>query len=221
MNDAKPLMHCHKELIEDLNYTDVLPDSVLFSWFNDQYSTSKHLLTLYSIAVGLKAQKILEIGFGRSSFVLIKAAAHNKGHLLSCDTRDFSYLLNEREKELTTFFNSDSSMVWSHKAVREGIDFAFLDYFSSENLSVDFIVSEIRKCSTLVKENGIIAVHDSIDGRYNVNKALKILSRSFSVFPNLTFEILSLPFNYGLGLIRVKRSGVGVLNDHFVKKAEV
>ena len=64
-----PVMHCQSEIERDCSYQGLLPDETLMSWFRDSYSTSKHLLTLYSVATGLQARNILEIGFGRSSFV--------------------------------------------------------------------------------------------------------------------------------------------------------
>ena len=136
-------MHCQSEIEADLNYEGFLPDEIMLKWYRDRYSTSQHLLTLYSIVKGLKARSILEIGFGRSSFVLAKAAAENKGHFFSCDRRDFSYLLNEDERSITTFIHGKSNLVWpSVKA--EGIDFAFLDYFSSEALSGSCVKREFK-----------------------------------------------------------------------------
>ena len=58
-------MHCHQELLDDLKtYEGFLPDALLMKWFNDKYSTSKHLLTLYSIVRGLNAKRVIEVGFG-------------------------------------------------------------------------------------------------------------------------------------------------------------
>ena len=88
-------MHCQEELDRDLaSYNGFLPDELLLKWFHDRYSSSKHLLTLFSVPIGLSAKTILEIGFGRSSFVLAKAAALNTARFISCDIRDFQYLLN-------------------------------------------------------------------------------------------------------------------------------
>jgi len=53
-------MHCQKELLEDLLNHTFISDTILLKWFNDSYSTSKHLLTLYSIARGLQIRLLLK-----------------------------------------------------------------------------------------------------------------------------------------------------------------
>lgn len=210
-------MHCQDELLTDLQYKGFLPDETLLKWCRDRYSTSKHLLPLFSIPVGLGAETIVEIGFGRSSFALAKSANEIGASFITCDIRDFSYLLNSEEKKVSTFVHGKSDLVWG-LVKDKGIDFAFLDYFSGETIGKTFILSEIKKCISLMKQNGIIAIHDAIDNRYNVKQALKSLA-SKSLFVNSGVEVISLPYNYGLGLIRVTRkSKYGMLKDMHLKK---
>ncbi len=217
----KPTMHCQAEIEADTTYDGLLPDETLWRWFHDRYSTSKHLLTLYSIAKGLPAQNILEIGFGRSSFVLAKAAGENKGRLVTCDMRDFSYLLNADELAVTTFVNGKSDKVWEAHIPTEGFDFAFLDYFSGEGIPADFVQQELKHCIGAMKQNGIIAIHDTIVGKYTIGSVLDRLKLNWIGIHRPEWEILSLPYNYGLGLIRIrKESPFGVLPDTFVKKPE-
>jgi len=213
----KPIMHCQYELDNDLTYKNFIPHETILKWFNDRYSTSKHLLNLYSIARGLNAKSILEIGFGRSSFILAKVAHENGGHLTTCDLRDFSYLLNERERSVTTFINEKSDKVWP-RLEKDGLDFAFLDYFSSKSISHYFIMKEIRRCLKILKTNGIIAVHDSIVKKYKVNSTLNLIKPKFFLGE---IEVLSLPYNYGLGLIRkTGRSRYGIIVDDYLKKGK-
>jgi len=215
--EQKPIMHCQSELEADLNYEGFLPDEILLKWSRDDYSTSKHLLTLYSIATGLQAKNIVEIGFGRSSFVLAKAANANLGRLVSCDMRDFSYLLNEKEISVVTFIHGKSTKVWPILEAK-GIDFAFLDYFSGTNLSSQFVKGEIRTCLKYLRTNGIIAIHDTIVKEYRISS--QIDSFKPSIFDHGA-EVLSLPFNYGLGLIRkTGRSMYGKIEDQFIKKGD-
>lgn len=210
-------MHCQNELEYDHTYLDTIPDDIMLKWFRDSYSSSKHLLTLYSVAIGLNAKNILEIGFGRSSFVLAKAAAENGAQLICCDTRDFSYLLNEKEKSVMRFVHGKSDDVWELYE-NTGIDFAFLDYFSDENISGDFIKREIKTCLTYLKQNGVIAIHDTIVEKYQL---CKVLSKLRSSFWKQEYELLSLPYNYGLGLIRkIAPSKYGILDDNLKKKRE-
>jgi hypothetical protein len=215
----KPQMHCHQELEQDLGYVSFLPDNILLKWFNDNYSSSKHLLTLYSLATGLNAQTMLEIGFGRSSFVLARAAAENKAKLFCCDTRDFSYLLNEDEKKVVDFTLGRSDLVWP-KLSGSGIDFAFLDYFSDEKIEGDFVIHEIKKCLSLMKTNGIIAVHDTCVNKYAVSEIFQ--KNPFNTMFRKNVELISLPYNYGLGILRkLGKSRYGKSEDKYnVKKSE-
>ena len=215
-----PTMHCQAELEADLGYSSFIPNDTIFKWFEDRYSSSKHLLTLYSVARGSGAKTIVEVGFGRSSFVLAKAAAENGGKFISCDMRDFSYLFTSAEKEVTTFIHGKSDQTWEHLNGK-GIDFAFLDYFSSENIGSSFIEQEINRCLRLLKKNGIIAVHDTIVDKYKLKNSLNKLKTKASLFHNTNIEVLSLPFNYGLGFIRkLNSSPYGTVPDIYLKKPE-
>ncbi len=190
----RPEMHCHNELIQDLSYQGFIPYSTMLQWFNDDYSTSKHLLTLYSMVRGLKAKTIIEVGFGRSSFVLARAAYENGGSFVTCDINDFSYLLNEEEKKVTKFINGDVSEVW--KICKQGIDFAFFDFFSVSSLPKSFSVQHITECIKRMKQNAILAIHDSIDSRFKLKSAL------IDIFDK-NIEILNLPYN---GLVILKNT---------------
>lgn len=217
---SRATMHCQSEIEADTGYQGFLPDETLFRWFHDRYSSSKHLLTLYSIARGMDAKTIVEIGFGRSSFALAKAAHLNSGRLISCDMRDFSYLLSEEEKSVTEFIHGKSDLVWK-RVESTGIDFAFLDYFSSEGWGADFVQKEITTCFSLLKENGVICIHDTMVDKYALRNVFNALKTKRLGFHNDDVEVLSLPYNYGLGIIRrLKPSNFGRVEDHFVKKEE-
>jgi len=211
-----PQMHCQAEFERDIKGRTYIDDKVMLRWFNDRYSTSKHILTLYSIARGLTAKRILEIGFGRSSFVLARAAIENEGKFYSCDHRNFSYLFTEKEKSVTEFISETSDKVWSKKEIiREGIDFAFLDYFSRTNIGQKYCITEIMKCFRFLKQNGVIAIHDVTDDRFSVGKTINKLR----LVPGL--EVVKLGYCYGLALIRKSgKSKYGEIKDMFVKKTE-
>lgn len=212
-----PTMHCHTELLNNLGYVGFLSDETLFKWSRGGYSTSRHLLTIYAIATGLKAQTIVEVGFGRTSFVLARVAAEFQGQFYTCDMRDFSYLLSTSEKKITCFLHGQSDIVWSHEMIRKaGIDFAFLDYFSGTHIGSDFIASEILNCLDLMKGNGIIAIHDAGDERFAVKEALT------KIYSDHRIESLLLPYNYGLALIRrLPPTNYQAIGGDWLKKADV
>ena len=86
-----PDIHEKEALLSDLKGRDGFVSHALIErWFHDRYSTSKHLWTLYSMAHGLNSKVIVEVGFGRSTFVLAKAAHELGAKLLCCDRYDYT-----------------------------------------------------------------------------------------------------------------------------------
>lgn len=186
-----------------------ISNEIMMKWFNYRYSVSKHLLTLYSIARGLNAKNILEIGSGRSTCVLSKAAYENGGELVSCDMVDISMLLSDEEKSVTKFLLGKSELVWSKSG---GYDFAFLDYFSDVGLEVSYIEGEINKCIEKMKTDGIITIHDAYVKKYpNISLSMKKIAENRE-----DVECITIPFNYGLGIIRcIGRSVYGKVNCEY------
>ncbi len=212
MNE-KATMHCQDEIERDCSYPDFISDDLIFKWSKDGYSTSRHLLNLYALAKGLCSEKIVEIGFGRSSFVLARAAHETGGHFFACDSRDFSYLLSPAEKKVTTYLNDESAIVWQKV---EGIDFAFLDYFSDERIPAKFCVNEINRCLSRMKTNGIIAVHDAMVKEYPLSSAVVEIAKN----PNV--EVITLPYCFGLTFIKnTGKSLYGKITDNFLRKDDI
>lgn len=207
-----PTMHCQAELERDLGYTGLLPDATLLQWHRDRYSTSKHLLTLYSLAHGLRARRIVEVGFGRSTFVLARAAHENGGRLWSCDSRDFSALLTDTERAVVDCHVGGSDTFWPR--IAPGVDFAFLDHFSAADLPADRVLAELRECLSRLAPGGVLAVHDGFVAEYRLGEVLAALR----VQVGDRFEVTTLPFGYGLTLLR-RACAPGALPDPFVKKA--
>jgi len=212
----RPRLHCQDELDADLGYEGLLPDAVLQRWAGDRYSTSKHLLTLYAIARGLGAREIVEIGFGRSTFVLARAAAENGGHLTSCDKRDFRCLLSPRERAVTRCFVGSSSAFWQQWT--RPIDFAFLDHLSIELLSHESATAEITACLDRLRPDGILAIHDCHDPRYQVGAAAAKIAEAAG---SGVLQWVTLPYNYGLGILRkLPAAGAPPRPDPFIKKPD-
>lgn len=208
-----PSMHCQRELDEDLCYVGTLPDETLMRWHGERYSTSKQLLTLYSLAHGLAAKRIVEVGFGRSTFVLARAAHENSGVLESCDVEDYSALLSPTERSVVRLHHGTSESFWP--LVEAGVDFAFLDHFSSEDQPPAWIVGELEQCIAKLAPHGMVAIHDGFVARYRLREVLAALRRSVG----LDFEVVTLPFNYGLTLLR-RSLPVETIGHRFPKKVE-
>ncbi len=187
-----PKMHCHKEYKKDRD-EGFISDKILMKWFNDRYSTSKHLLTLYSIVRGLKAKKILEVGFGRSTPVLARAVHENGGKMVSCDWDDFSKTLTKKERKVIKFVFGEVGQIWEKD---DGYDFAFLDYFSKPGKKIPYLMGEIENCIKKIKTNGVIAVHDVFMDNFRIGNAVKEVCDKRD---NIEYSFL--PYNYGLGIL--------------------
>lgn len=211
--NKNPKMHCHEEYEMDHKDDGFISDEIMMKWFNDEYSTSKHLLILYSLARGLRAKKILEIGYGRSTSVLARAVFENDGKLLSCDWDDFSYLLTSKEKKVIDFVFGEADLIWSRN---EGYDLAFLDYFSKPGKKISYLIDEVEKCIKKIKKNGIIAIHDVFMDNYRIGAAMEKIVKDRD---DLEYSVI--PFNYGLGILRCKSDsvyGTTVFLNNLLKK---
>lgn len=210
-----PDIHCKEELLSDLKDSR-FDASVEQLWFCNFYSTSKHLHVLTSILYGLQAKTTIEIGFGRSTFCLGFAAACMDGKLVSVDRYDYSgYLeyLPKFVKDQIQFVQGDAKKLFQTDHLNDGVDFMFLDYFSSRERSADSIYKAIHRFLPYMRQNGIIAVHDTIEKKYFVKDAFKRLRKDKKL------EVMSLPYNYGLGLIRkLDKSEYGTIEDNWKKK---
>ena len=208
-----PVMHCYNEYVIDRGDSNFITNDVMIKWFNDQYSTSKHLLTLYTIARGLKAKKILEVGFGRSTPVLARAVYENGGKMVSCDWDNFSELLTEKEQKVVEFVFGEVEQIWERD---EGYDFAFLDYFSKPGKKIPYLMGEIKKCITKIKTNGVIAVHDVFMDNFRIGRAVEEVCKGED-----KVEYSFLPYNYGLGILIYRgdsKYGVTVKPNNLLKK---
>lgn len=121
-------MHYEGKLIRDLECES--PATILLRMYLDSYSTSKHLFVLMSLAVGVGAKRIGEIGVGRSTVALLYAADILNADMISCDRYDYRDLLHYPSKHRFIVGNADKF----YKSV-SSVDFLFLDYMSTRLLN--------------------------------------------------------------------------------------
>ena len=197
---AKATIRYHEAFLADIQDRDWISDAVLLKWFREDHSVSKHMLTLYSIVRGLKAKRMLEIGFGRSSLVLARAAHENDAALVCCDQGDCSYLFSASEKQNTRFVSGRSETIWKNKQLcQDGFDFAFLDYFGHEQISLYFVIKEVRNCISVLRTDGVLCIHDVANPKYPVHRIREYLRKDDTV------EWITLPYGEGLAVIRKRK----------------
>ena len=124
---------------------------------------SQHLLTLYGLAVASKAQVLLEIGAGQSTYTLTAAANETKGEFYSIDlTKQARERLfpdaYDLDKEPRYHFIQGNSLEvpWD-----KPIDFLFID----SGHTYDLTLGELRKFVPFVKKGSFICMHDT--GEFN------------------------------------------------------
>src|ERR1700674_2540916 len=169
----------------------------LLSKFEYSDGTSKHLLTLYSLVIGLNARVIVDLGLGQTTGVLRSAARQTGGTVYSCDAdkRRFSPLLADQDDHWKLYLEFSASFL---QKVPEPIDFVMHDSahdYVNVKRDLEMILPKMRQF-------GMICVHDTqqTDLHQGMLAAMRDATRNFSV------SMTNLPFNAGLGMIRVESS---------------
>lgn len=177
--------------------------------------SDKHSLTLYSIAIGMNAKKILELGVrnGGSAGPLLLAATKNGGHLTSVDINDTSFSPAFDQRKNWTFVKKDAVEFLRNEKVNEPYDLIFIDDWHS----YEHVKAELEEVDRLVSPRSVILLHDLMYGNtcphYHSDltdkkgqwanggpyRAVAELSPQF-------WEFATLPYNNGLTLLRKKYS---------------
>ena len=163
--------------------------------FEDAGNISKHLLTLYSLVIGLNAKTIVELGLGNTTGVLRAAAAKTGAVLYSCDfdRRRFQNLLAEQDDNWKLHLEPSLTFL---KRAPEPIDF-FLHDGAHDYLTVK---NDLEIALPKMRQFALICVHDTqqVDLHTGMLAAIADATAGFDV------SITNLPFNSGLAILRVE-----------------
>jgi hypothetical protein len=169
----------------------------LFFRFDLPDGTSKHLLILYSLVIGLRAKTIVEFGLGQTTGALRAAALQTGGIVHTCDfdNRRFRHILSEQDEHWKLYLEPSSSFF--HK-IPEPIDLVMHDGahdYLNVKRDLEALIPKMRKF-------GIICVHDTqqCDLYRDTLAAIRDATRKFSV------SVTNLPFNSGMAIMRVESS---------------
>jgi hypothetical protein len=160
-------------------------------------ATSKHLLIIYSLAVGLKARVIVDLGIGSTTRALRAAASRTGGVVMSvdCDVERFSPLLSQQDEHWRLYLGPSKAFL---RSLVHPIDLvvhdAAHDYFQVK-LDLELILPRMKKF-------GLICIHDTqqADLRLDMLAAIRDATKTHEV------SITNLPFKAGLALIRVEEA---------------
>jgi predicted O-methyltransferase YrrM len=183
--------------------------------FDGNGDSDQHVLTLYSIALGSKAKKILELGVrnGDSTRPLLAATIKNGGHLTSVDINETKFNPGYSFDRYWTFVKQDALEFLKAQNPSDPYDLIFLDDWHS----YDHVKKELDEIDRLVSPKTVILIHDLMygntcphyhsdltqkDGQWANGGPYRAVAELSSQF----WEFSTLPYNNGLTLLRKKYS---------------
>lgn len=183
--------------------------------FDGNGDSDQHVLTLYSIALGSKAKKILELGVrnGDSTRPLLAATIKNGGHLTSVDINETRFNPGYSFDRYWTFVKQDALEFLKSQNPSEPYDLIFLDDWHS----YEHVKKELDEIDRLVSPKTVILIHDLMygntcphyhsdltqkDGQWANGGPYRAVAELSSQF----WEFSTLPYNNGLTLLRKKYS---------------
>lgn len=172
-------------------------------------SINKHLLVIYSLAVGVNASRVLDLGIGSTTRTLRAAMKVTGGKVFSCDIdrERFSYLLAEGPHDDWELHLSNSTEFLN--AMTPPFDFAVHDaahdYWQTRK--------DLEAILPMMRQFGLVCIHDTqaqTTGREMV-AALKDVAKHHSV------SYVHLPYSYGLTILRVEESDHEAISPPWIK----
>lgn len=182
------------------NYKNI--ENVIDEHLNGKGGFTRHYLTLFSLVVGMESKKVLELGAGFSSRVILTALEQTGGKLITCDNRSV-------EKKGLTDAMQEHSNIWEYNEMNSR---DFLPKLKNEKFDLvlhdgahDFknVILDLRKIVPKVRRNGLIVVHDTFHP--GLQRRFLITAVKIGMFPH-RYEMVTLPYGCGLSIIR-KKSG--------------
>jgi predicted O-methyltransferase YrrM len=194
-----------------MSVTDL--ESIVLSGTGD---SDKHVMTLYSIALGMKAKRILELGVrgGSTTLPLILAADKNGGTLTSVDIEQTSFTLPSNISPRTwNFIKSDALSFLKLQNPSEPYDLIYVDDWHA----YEHVKAELNEIDRLVSPKSVILVHDLMYGNtcphYHSDITMTTGQwanggpyRAVAELSSQFWEFSTLPYNNGLTLLRKKYS---------------
>ena len=182
---------------------------------NGNGDSDKHIMTLFSIALGGKSKNIIELGVrgGNTTLPLILAAKLNGGKVTSVDINETEFECPEDLQDNWTFVKSDAIEFLSKINPDETIDLIYIDDWHS----YEHVKKELEIIDRLISPSTIILLHDLMYGNtnpfYHTDLTLKDGQwanggpyRAVAELNPQFWEFATLPWNNGLTILRKKYS---------------
>jgi predicted O-methyltransferase YrrM len=176
--------------------------------------SDKHLMTIFSIAISIKAKKILELGVrnGKTTLPLLLAAKINSGKVTSVDINDTLFVAPTELQKFLEFKKMDAIKYLDElKHDDEPFDLIFIDDWHAYK----HVKKELEIIDKLVSPRTVILLHDLMYGNhaphYHSDLTLKDGQwaeggpyRAVAELNSQFWEFSTIPVNNGLTLLRKK-----------------
>ena len=188
-------------------------NNVIYDVINGNGDSDKHLMTLFSIALGTKSKKILELGVrdGKTTLPLLLAAKINNGKVTSIDINDTIFTPPEELKEYLEFKKMDALKYLEEVSKDEPFDLIYIDDWHA----YQHVKKELEYIDQMVSPRTVILLHDLMYGNhaphYHSDLTLKCGQwegggpyRAVAELNSQFWEFSTIPVNNGLTLLRKK-----------------
>lgn len=149
-------------------------------------------LTLYTLALGLQAQRVYEIGVGQSTLALLRAVQRTGGKVVSCDAnaamRDF-VVQNALDALAHWEFHCKTSEAL-YDELEALADLIFIDGCHSFSC----VKWEFENYWYALKHGGLMVLHDTLDWPEGPGKVMELATQR-------GLEVVELPFSCGIAVI--------------------
>jgi len=165
-----------------------------------------HALILYEFALEIKPENILEIGVGskgQSTKIFLSALKeNNKGRLISIDDNKRQLLYKDIESEFEGYWKMYVGNSHNEAIFEKVKDIEFDLMFIDGDHSYDGVKKDFEMYVPLLKDNGLVLMHDTVNNREGVKDFWKEIK-----YPkvNLEFGKSIKGFLPGMGIVQVKK----------------
>lgn len=156
-------------------------------------------VTLYALAVGLRAQLIYEVGVGDglSTHALLSALIHTGGRLVSCDVR-------EKCGQAVTLPEWRARWEFRHLCSREFVgglrELADLIYIDDAHVPLSWVLWEVQHYWDVLKPDGLMVLHDTRKFPAGPGAAAQLVAQQ-------GVEMVELPYAQGFAVIHKRGAG--------------
>jgi predicted O-methyltransferase YrrM len=187
-----------------ISQTDLADGMVLERWRAHRTGLAPYYPLLYSLVIGMGAQRVFEFGHGESSLVLQAALVQTGGHLVSCGPATGNQLLLLENLPA----NWTHHLTLSEEALKRlGPDDLFDLVLHDGSHSADVVAADLKGILPRMRSGGLVLVHDLLHS-YVGKEMGKGVMRALDSVP-VGVQRVTLPFAFGLQILQTFNTSNG------------